>query len=112
MRTQMKSFSERNPIVIGSIGVIVLATTTLLALQYRNLPFFNPGRQYSAYFSEIGGLTTDSSVQVSGFEVGKVSSIDIDGARVLVKFRIDDDVALGDRTEAAIQAKTALGSKI
>lgn len=108
----MRSFSERNPIVVGSAGVIVLATATLLALQYRNLPFINAGKQYSAYFTEVGGLTTDSSVQVSGFDVGKVSSIEIDGAQVLVKFRIDDDVALGDRTEAAIKAKTALGSKI
>lgn len=108
----MRSFSERNPVMIGSIGVMVLAAATLLALQYRNLPFVNSGKQYSAYFTEIGGLTTDSSVQVSGFDVGKVSSIAIDGAQVLVKFRIDNDILLGDGTEAAVKAKTALGSKI
>lgn len=40
-----------------------------------------------------------------------MSSIELDGPGVLVKFNIDTEVRLGDRTEAAIKTKGLLGSK-
>ena len=39
-------------------------------------------------------------------------SIELDGPRVLVKFNVDKNVRLGDRTEAAIKTKSLLGTKI
>jgi phospholipid/cholesterol/gamma-HCH transport system substrate-binding protein len=44
--------------------------------------------------------------------VGKVSSIELDGPRVLVKFNVDGNIHMGDRTEAAIKTKGLLGTKI
>ena len=49
---------------------------------------------------------------MSGFESGKVSSIELDGTAVLVKFEVDKHIRLGDRTEAAIKTKSLLGAKI
>lgn len=108
----MKTFSERNPLTIGAIGLGITFTVMLLALNYDKLPFFHTGRTYSAYFAEAGGLVPGSAVQVSGFRVGQVSSVELDGPRVLVKFHVDGDVHLGDRTEAAIKLKTVLGTKL
>jgi phospholipid/cholesterol/gamma-HCH transport system substrate-binding protein len=108
----MKSFSERSPFAIGAIGLIAVIGIVLVALNYQKLPFLNQGSDYSAYFDEAGGLYTGAAVEVSGFVVGKVSSLDLDGPRVLVKFRIDNDIHLGDRTEAAIKTKGLLGTKI
>jgi phospholipid/cholesterol/gamma-HCH transport system substrate-binding protein len=108
----VKSFSERNPLIVGAIGVTVLAVVMVGALQYKSLPFFNNGQSYSAYFSETGGLAVDSPVQVSGFKIGQVTDLELDGNRVLVTFEIDKDMPLGDRTEAAIKTRTLLGSKI
>ena len=54
----------------------------------------------------------DAGVQVSGFQVGKVTSIELDGPRVLIKFTVDKNIRLGDRTEAAIKTKGLLGTKI
>ena len=51
-------------------------------------------------------------MQVCGLRVGEVSGIDLDGSRVLVTFKVDNDVRLGDRTEAAIKTKSLLGAKI
>ena len=51
-------------------------------------------------------------MQVSGFQVGKVQSIELDGPRVLVTFTVDKDIRLGDRTEAAIKTRGLLGTKI
>ena len=107
----MKPFSERNLFVIGAIGLLVSAGIVIGAVQYDKLPIFQ-GKEYSAYFAEVGGLTTDDDVQVSGFSVGKVKSIALDGPRVLIKFTVDRKIRLGDRTEAAIKTKGLLGTKM
>jgi phospholipid/cholesterol/gamma-HCH transport system substrate-binding protein len=107
----MKDFSERNPAIIGLIGVGMTAAVALAALNYDKLPFFDESKGYSAYFSEASGLRAGAPVQVSGFEVGTVDSVELDGPRVLVTFEVQDDVRLGDRTEAAVKTKSLLGAK-
>ena len=108
----MKSFAERNPLTIGAIGVALTAGVMLAALQYDKLPFFSGGNTYAAFFAEAGGLHDGDAVQVSGFRVGQVSSVDLDGDKVLIKFNVDKKIRLGDRTEAAIKTKSLLGAKI
>jgi phospholipid/cholesterol/gamma-HCH transport system substrate-binding protein len=108
----MKTFAERNQIIIGLLGVAITLGVVLAALNYGKLPFVNSNRQYSAYFAEAGGLLAGAPVQVSGFKAGKVNTIDLDGARVLVTFEVDKHIRLGDRTEAAIKTKSILGAKI
>lgn len=108
----MKSFQERNAIVIGVIGVLAIAVVLLTAVNYTKLPFVNRDKVYQAYFAEAGGLRTGSAVEVSGFAVGAVASIKLERRQVLVKFTVADNVRLGDRTEAAIKTKSLLGAKI
>ena len=108
----MKPFSERSPLVMGAIGLGLTGAIVLVALEYDKLPFINQTNEYSAYFAEAGGLTTGAGVQVSGFKVGQVSSIELDGPQVLVTFTVDNDIALGGRTEAAIKTRGLLGTKI
>ena len=112
MFAEMKSFAERNPLVIGAVGVSLTATAIFLGLQYRHLPFVSSQRSYSGYFAEAGGLTGGEAVQVNGYKAGSVSGITLDGARVLVTFKVDEGIHLGDRTEAAIKTKSLLGAKI
>lgn len=107
----MKSFAERNRLAIGTVGIVVVAAVALAALQCQRLPFFNQGTRVSAYFADAGGLRTGNTVEVSGYPVGKVSSISLDGPGVLVEFKVDTDVRLGNRTEVAIKTKGLLGSK-
>ena len=52
------------------------------------------------------------AVQVSGFKVGEVKSIELDGPRALVKFTVARNIQLGDRTEAAIKTRGLLGTKV
>jgi phospholipid/cholesterol/gamma-HCH transport system substrate-binding protein len=108
----MKSFAERNPFVIGAVGVGLTLAVTLAALNYDKVPFFNQAKDYSAYFAEAGGLIPGAPVQVSGLRVGKVDSVDLDGPKVLVKFSLDKGIRLGDRTEAAVKTKSVLGAKV
>jgi phospholipid/cholesterol/gamma-HCH transport system substrate-binding protein len=108
----MKSFSERNPVIIGAVGVTLVVAIAVIALQYDKLPFINASKHYSAYFAEAGGLKSGAAVQVAGLRVGQVSSIDLDGTRVLVIFDVDKSVQLGEGTEAAIRTKSLLGAKV
>ena len=108
----MKPFSERNLFVIGAVGLAVTVAIILGAINYDKLPFLNQDKEYSAYFADAGGLLSDAAVQVSGFQVGKVESIELDGQRVLIKFTVDKTIRLGERTEAAIKTKGLLGTKI
>lgn len=112
MCAAMKPFSERNQFAIGAVGLGVTAAIVLGAVNYDKLPFVDPGREYTAHFAEAGGLTDDAAVQVSGFKVGQVKAIELDGPQVLVTFTVDKDIRLGDRTEAAIKTKGLLGTKI
>jgi phospholipid/cholesterol/gamma-HCH transport system substrate-binding protein len=108
----MKPFAERNPLIIGGIGIVGLIAIILTALNYQMLPMFNPGKTYEAYFDDAGGLVDGAAVQVSGFQAGEVSSISLRDQQVLVKFKVRKNIRLGDRTEAAIRTKSILGSKI
>ena len=49
---------------------------------------------------------------MSGFRVGQVSSVDLDGNKVLITFDVAKDIRIGDRTEAAIKIETVLGAKV
>ena len=51
----MKTFSERNPFILGIVGAVVIAGIVMGALNWQKLPFLNPGRDYSAYFADAGG---------------------------------------------------------
>jgi phospholipid/cholesterol/gamma-HCH transport system substrate-binding protein len=109
----MKQPTDRRLAVIGLTGALVTAAIVVGALEYDRLPIFTAQKsEYSAYFAESSGLDAGARVQVSGLQVGEVESVTLDGARVLIKFNVDQDVHLGDRTEAAIKAKSLLGAKL
>lgn len=109
----MKALSERNPAVLGAVGVVVIAAVILGALQYQRLPLFTIQKTtHTAYFAESSGLLSGAHVQVSGFQVGQVTDVELDGARVRVTFNVDKSIRLGERTEAAIKAKSLLGVKV
>jgi len=108
----MKSFTERNPMVIGAVGVALVAAVVVAALEYQNLPLVGHGKTYSAYFADAGGLLSGADVEVSGFPAGRVSDIELDGAQVLVRFSVDRNVRMGEATHAAIKTKSLLGTKV
>lgn len=112
MHPAMRLFAERNPVLLGIVGSVILTALVIAALEFKSLPFFSHGKTYSAFFADAGGLKTGAAVQVSGFKVGEVRSISLADSRVLVKFDVADDVRLGDRSEAAIKTKALLGTKV
>jgi phospholipid/cholesterol/gamma-HCH transport system substrate-binding protein len=111
-RVKIKPLSQRNPVIVGLVGLAVVAGVTVAVFQYDKLPFITDSREYTAEFKESGGIKPDSPVQVSGMDVGRVTGVRLDGPSVRVDFTVKKDVELGDRTEAAIKTQTVLGAKM
>jgi phospholipid/cholesterol/gamma-HCH transport system substrate-binding protein len=103
-------FRERNPVVIGAVGLGVIVAMLLLAFNIADLPLL-AGRSYSAALSEAGGLKSGDDVRIAGVKVGKVTGVDLDGSHVKVDFRVGRSTHLGRRTSATVRIKTILGQK-
>jgi phospholipid/cholesterol/gamma-HCH transport system substrate-binding protein len=111
-RPTVKPLAERNRIAVGCVGILVVVLGVVAAFSYDRLPIIKGTTDYSAYFSEAGGIKPGSDVRVSGMSVGRVGDVHLDGTKVLVDFTVRNGVELGDRTEAAIKTETVLGSKM
>jgi phospholipid/cholesterol/gamma-HCH transport system substrate-binding protein len=105
-----RSFSSRNPTVIGAIGLVVIAALLWAAFNAAKLPIIGGGTVYSAKFSEAAGLRANDEVRVAGVKVGTVSSVGLEGDHVRVKFRVKH-AFIGDQSTLAIKIKTLLGAK-
>ncbi|WP_327095177.1 MCE family protein [Nocardia vinacea] len=96
---------------LGIIGIVVATTVSLSALQVDRLPFIRSGATYTAYFADAGGLVPGDNVQVAGVRTGRVEQVKLDGAKVYVRFTLDEGIVLGNKTSAAIKTNTVLGRK-
>ncbi|MDC0768305.1 MCE family protein [Streptomyces sp. HD] len=100
-----------NPVVIGAVGLTVLALLTVAAFNADRLPLIGDGETYSAAFAEAGGLKPGDEVRIAGVKVGKVEEVDLDGDHVKVTFKIKGEPGFGGDTGASIRVKTILGAK-
>jgi phospholipid/cholesterol/gamma-HCH transport system substrate-binding protein len=107
----VKPFRERNPVIIGLIGLSLIGATMLGAFRADRLPIIGSGDVYHAEFAEIGGLKSGNEVRVAGVSVGNVREIELDGPKVKVTFKIDKGVDFGTESEADIRVRTLLGAE-
>jgi phospholipid/cholesterol/gamma-HCH transport system substrate-binding protein len=108
----IKPLAERNRVTVGAVGILIVVALVIAVFSYDKIPFINGKSDYSAYFTEAGGIKSGSDVRVSGLSVGRVSGVKLEGTKVLVTFTVDDDVTVGDRSEASIKTETVLGTKM
>lgn len=107
----MTPFRERNPVPIGATGLLVIALALVAAFDVKALPFLGGGDDYSAAFTEAGGLRAGDDVRVAGVQVGEVDAVKLDGDHVRVDFTVTEPAAFGEQTGASIRIKTVLGEK-
>lgn len=102
---------DRNTLRLGIAGILAIAVLMVLAFNAASLPLIGGGDDYSAAFSEAGGLREGDDVRIAGVKVGDVTGVDLEGAHVRVDFRVTEDAAFGPRTSASVRIKTLLGEK-
>lgn len=106
-----RPFRERNPVVIGALGLALIGALLVLAFRIDTLPLL-AGRAHSAALTEAGGLKAGDDVRIAGVKVGKVTGVDLERGHVRVDFRVDRSTELGDKTSASVRIKTILGQKL
>ena len=102
---------DSNPLRTGIFGIFLVVCLVLVSFGYSTLPFFPQGKPYEAYFTDAGGITPGSGVNVSGISVGKVTGVELAGDTAKVTFTVDRDVKVGDQSMVAIKTDTVLGEK-
>ncbi len=106
----MKSFTERNPIVIGIVVIALIAAAVTGALVL-NAGVFKGRYTVSARFADAAGLRPGDRVRVAGVPSGEVASVHEEDGQVEVTMRVDDGVELSGDTRAAVVVETVLGTK-
>lgn len=101
------------------IGFVVLVTLAIAVWGYNWLKGNNllaKSRNYYAVYTNVGGLTVNSPVQVNGFQVGQVSDIHLMEGHpelILVTFKITDKkFKFPKDSEARLTSPSLLGGKI
>lgn len=98
----------RTPRATGVAMVLVLGTLASLLFVPSGLALGKA--TYYAELARAGGLGRGDDVRVAGVGVGKVTSLKIRDAKVLVSFRVSDSVKLGRDTRADVKIATLLGT--
>lgn len=109
----MKSFTERNPYLIGLVGIvaIIAGTTGALVLNASFFARLSHNFTISAVFPDTAGLRGGDRVSIAGVQVGSVGSIRQDGNAVRVALKVNHGVEIPDDSKAAIRVATILGRK-
>ncbi len=106
MKTLQLSFNVVGFLVLGLASFVYLFVT-LGEFSVRG------GWEYTLYadFSNASGLTLGSAVEMAGVRVGRITAIDLSGARAKVSLSLRNDVHLQDDVIASIQTKGLLGER-
>ncbi len=107
-----KTFSQRNPLPIGIIGLVFILVLLVGAFNAAKLPLIGGGTEYTAYFTESANVKSEDEVRIAGIKAGKVDTVSVDPGKGLVKvsFQIKDGW-VGDESTIDIKLKTLLGAK-
>jgi virulence factor Mce-like protein len=91
-------------IALAVIGVLIGAVLLIGALDLGRTP-------YRGEFAQAAQLRPGEQVTVAGIPVGTVADLQLAGDRVIVTFKVNNNVHLGENTRAAIKLTTLLGSR-
>ncbi len=104
----MKSFTERDPRIIGAIAIVTVLAVVAGVL-FLNRSVFVPSYTVHARFTDAAGIGKGAEVTVAGVKVGTVGAVHVDGTAVVADLAINHGVVLPQKTSAAIEVQTVLG---
>lgn len=102
------NFTERNPLVIGLIAIVVILAGSYAALVVKG-DTFAPAYSLTANFQDTAGLQGGDLVTIAGVQVGHAGKIRQDGNTVLVTLKMNHGVQVARGSTAAIRVATLLG---
>lgn len=97
------------------IGVLTAIAITILILGYsylRGNDVFSGSNKFYAIYQSVDGLAVSKPVLVNGFQIGRVSRMELrDDGHTVVEFKIDDQYKVPNNTLAKLVSTDLLGGK-
>lgn len=97
----------RKQLRLGVIGVCAVAVLAVAVGALYVVPLGK--RTYTAELSEAQSVKPGDDIRLAGVPVGKVTSLELRPDRVLMRFTVDRDVFVGDRSSLDIRMLTLVG---
>ena len=101
--------------VEAKVGVFVVIGIVLLGYMSMKVGKLNLSRdkryEVEVFFDSASGLAVDTTVEIAGVEVGRVSRIGLKDGKALVGLYVDPDITLTKDVRAVIRTKGILGDK-
>ncbi|HMK62175.1 MAG TPA: MCE family protein [Acidimicrobiales bacterium] len=107
----MKRFRERNRVLVGLVGVVLVLGFIAAALEFQSLPLIHHNAGYTADFANAAGLAPGDVVTIDGVSVGSITAMTLQGDHVLVSFTVADGDRLGSSTSAAADVLSPVGTE-
>jgi phospholipid/cholesterol/gamma-HCH transport system substrate-binding protein len=104
----VKAVTERNPKIVGLVGIVIMAAA-VLAILLLNRSVFSSGYTIDAQFPNAAGISNGTTVMVAGVSVGSVKSVTVHGNAVDAALSVNSGVQLPHVTKAAVEVETLLG---
>ncbi|MEH6795366.1 MAG: MCE family protein [Rhodococcus sp. (in: high G+C Gram-positive bacteria)] len=89
----------------------VTAVCAVIIVAALRTPVSGPLSSYGAEFDDVSGLYVGDDVRMSGVQIGKVSSVELDGAVARVGFEIEGRRPIFVDTQAAVRYQNLLGQR-
>lgn len=97
------------------IGALTAVAITILILGYsflRGNDVFSSANKFYAIYRSVEGLTVSKPVLVNGFQIGRVSKMQLQGdGQTIVEFKVDKQYNVPDNTLAKLESTDLLGGK-
>ncbi|MEZ0364688.1 MCE family protein [Mycobacterium sp. pUA109] len=108
-RWRHRPLESYNKTRLGFVALTVLTVLVGTSLTWRLVGVGYT--HYTAEFLQAASLHPGNPVTIAGIEVGKVTSMKLDGDHVEAGLSVRNDIALGKDTRAVIKVMTVLGSR-
>lgn len=97
---------------LGAFVLLALLALGLLSARIGRMHLFSDGGAVvEAVFNDVGGLEEQTPVRLAGVRVGRIESIRLDGARALVRIRLQPGITLPASTRATLVSSGLVGEK-
>ncbi|MFM9033573.1 MAG: MCE family protein [Mycobacterium sp.] len=107
----MRSLQTNNRVRLGILGLLVLVMVVLVGQSFASIPMLFAKPMYYAHFADSAGSAPGDKVRISGYDVGQIKSLKIDGDRVKVGFTLGD-YRIGTDSRLSIRTDTILGKRV
>ncbi len=101
-----------NETKVGALTIIALAILFAGYSFLRGNDVFSSSNSFYTVYDNVDGLTVSKPVMVNGYQIGRVSKMDLlENGQIEVEFKIDSDHPIPSNTIARIVSADLLGSK-